>query len=65
MKSFDCVFLFLVLQEFINLVSSESNEVCNKEDRRTIAPEHVLKALQVLKSYPLQSSEKEFFSIKT
>ncbi|KAK4257305.1 hypothetical protein QN277_006908 [Acacia crassicarpa] len=34
--------------EFINLVSSESNEVCNKEDRRTIAPEHVLKALQVL-----------------
>ncbi|KAI9117682.1 hypothetical protein K1719_011848 [Acacia pycnantha] len=34
--------------EFINLVSSESNEVCNREDRRTIAPEHVLKALQVL-----------------
>ncbi|CAJ1944310.1 unnamed protein product [Sphenostylis stenocarpa] len=26
----------------------ESNEVCNKEDKRTIAPEHVLKALQVL-----------------
>uniref|UniRef100_M4EIQ3 Transcription factor CBF/NF-Y/archaeal histone domain-containing protein n=1 Tax=Brassica campestris TaxID=3711 RepID=M4EIQ3_BRACM len=34
--------------EFINLISSESNEVCNKEDKRTIAPEHVLKALQVL-----------------
>ncbi|KAL3016171.1 hypothetical protein AAZX31_06G198400 [Glycine max] len=34
--------------EFINLVSSESNEVCNKEERRTIAPEHVLKALGVL-----------------
>ncbi|XP_010522258.1 PREDICTED: protein Dr1 homolog [Tarenaya hassleriana] len=34
--------------EFINLVSSESNEVCNKEDRRTIAPEHVLRALQDL-----------------
>uniref|UniRef100_A0A251UZ60 Putative histone-fold protein n=1 Tax=Helianthus annuus TaxID=4232 RepID=A0A251UZ60_HELAN len=34
--------------EFINLVSSESNEVCSKEDRKTIAPEHVLKALQVL-----------------
>jgi histone H3/H4 len=33
--------------EFINLISSESNEVCNKEDKRTIAPEHVLKALQV------------------
>ncbi|KAI4338995.1 hypothetical protein MLD38_023987 [Melastoma candidum] len=34
--------------EFINLVSSESNEVCNREDKRTIAPEHVLKALEVL-----------------
>ncbi|XP_019437094.1 PREDICTED: protein Dr1 homolog isoform X2 [Lupinus angustifolius] len=31
--------------EFINLLSSESNEVCGKEERRTIAPEHVLKAL--------------------
>ncbi|KAJ0808542.1 putative transcription factor Hap3/NF-YB family [Helianthus annuus] len=30
--------------EFINLVSSESNEVCSKEDRKTIAPEYVLKA---------------------
>ncbi|PIA39514.1 hypothetical protein AQUCO_02600163v1 [Aquilegia coerulea] len=34
--------------EFINLVSSESNEVCSKEEKRTIAPEHVIKALQVL-----------------
>ncbi|KAK8617102.1 hypothetical protein V6N13_117069 [Hibiscus sabdariffa] len=34
--------------EFINLISSESNEVCNREDKRTIAPEHVLKALQAL-----------------
>lgn len=37
-----------MMAEFINLISSESNEVCNKEDKRTIAPEHVLKALQVL-----------------
>nr|GMC60213.1 protein Dr1 homolog isoform X1 [Ipomoea batatas] len=36
------------ITEFINLISSESNEVCNKEDKRTIAPEHVLKALEVL-----------------
>ena len=36
-----------MIEEFINLVSSESNEVCNREDKRTIAPEHVLKALQV------------------
>ncbi|XP_034893443.1 protein Dr1 homolog isoform X1 [Populus alba] len=34
--------------EFINLVSSESNDVCSREDKRTIAPEHVLKALEVL-----------------
>ncbi|XP_042419916.1 protein Dr1 homolog [Zingiber officinale] len=34
--------------EFINLLSSESNDVCNREDRRTIAPDHVLKALEVL-----------------
>lgn len=33
--------------EFINLISSESNEVCSREEKRTIAPEHVLKALQV------------------
>ncbi|XP_022886353.1 protein Dr1 homolog [Olea europaea var. sylvestris] len=34
--------------EFINLISSESNEVCNREDKKTIAPEHVLKALEGL-----------------
>ncbi|KAL6534962.1 Down-regulator of transcription 1 [Orobanche gracilis] len=40
--------------EFINLISSESNEVCNREDKKTIAPEHVLKALE------LYSIEKKF-----
>lgn len=39
--------LFYALAEFINLISSESNEVCSREEKRTIAPEHVLKALQV------------------
>ncbi|KAK9714388.1 hypothetical protein RND81_06G090600 [Saponaria officinalis] len=34
--------------EFINLVSSESNEVCNREEKKTIAPEHLLKALEGL-----------------
>jgi len=34
--------------EFIHLVSSEANEVCNKENKKTIAPEHVLKALTEL-----------------
>lgn len=43
-----CVLIICIcFVEFINLVSSESNDVCNKEDKRTIAPEHVLKALQV------------------
>lgn len=39
--------------EFINLISSESNEVCSREEKRTIAPEHVLKALEVC-SFPYQ-----------
>nr|GMD34043.1 protein Dr1 homolog isoform X1 [Ipomoea batatas] len=44
-----CVVMdYYCLAEFINLISSESNEVCNREDKRTIAPEHVLKALDVL-----------------
>lgn len=42
--------LFLSPSEFINLISSESNEVCSREDKRTIAPEHVLKALEVFYS---------------
>ena len=44
----DLIIRNVVGPEFINLISSESNEVCNKEDKRTIAPEHVLKALHVL-----------------
>ena len=31
-------FLIECCGEFINLVSSESNEVCNIEDKKTIAP---------------------------
>ncbi|GBG85969.1 hypothetical protein CBR_g40782 [Chara braunii] len=34
--------------EFINLVSSESNDICSNEEKRTIAPEHVIKALEAL-----------------
>ncbi|GFZ07654.1 nuclear factor Y, subunit B12 [Actinidia rufa] len=41
-------FFFYAFTEFINLISSESNEVCSKEEKKTIAPEHVLKALEVL-----------------
>ncbi|CDR88370.1 related to TATA-binding protein-associated phosphoprotein Dr1 protein [Sporisorium scitamineum] len=34
--------------EFIHLLSSESNEVCERDSKKTIAPEHVLKALDDL-----------------
>lgn len=34
--------------EFIQLVSSEANEVATKEQKHTIQPEHVVKALQEL-----------------
>lgn len=28
--------------EFIHLVSSEANDICNKQQKKTISPEHVL-----------------------
>lgn len=34
--------------EFVNLISSEANEVCNKESKTTIHPDHVIKALTEL-----------------
>ncbi len=35
-------------KEFLHLISSESNEVCEKESRKTISPEHVIQALRDL-----------------
>ncbi|KAK0538826.1 negative cofactor 2 transcription regulator complex subunit ncb2 [Tilletia horrida] len=34
--------------EFINLISSESNEICERGAKKTIAPEHVVQALKDL-----------------
>lgn len=34
--------------EFINLISSEANEISGKDNRKTIGPEHVMKALETL-----------------
>lgn len=34
--------------EFVQLLSSEANEICEKEGRKTITPEHVLRALRAL-----------------
>ncbi|KAI7863206.1 histone-fold-containing protein [Spinellus fusiger] len=34
--------------EFIHLIASEANEICEKETKKTIAGEHVVSALQAL-----------------
>ncbi|MGH0155873.1 UNVERIFIED_CONTAM: hypothetical protein FKN15_049433 [Acipenser sinensis] len=34
--------------EFIHLISSEANEICNKSEKKTISPEHVIHALESL-----------------
>ena len=37
--------------EFIQLVASESNEICEQETKKTIIPEHIQTALAVSISY--------------
>ncbi|PFH52684.1 hypothetical protein AMATHDRAFT_139558 [Amanita thiersii Skay4041] len=34
--------------EFIHLISSEANEICEQESKKTIAPEHIIGALKRL-----------------
>ncbi|KAK3088731.1 hypothetical protein FSP39_023090 [Pinctada imbricata] len=34
--------------EFIHFVSSEANDICNKQNKKTISPEHILAALENL-----------------
>ncbi|KAF8164976.1 histone-fold-containing protein [Crassisporium funariophilum] len=34
--------------EFIHLISSEANEICEQENKKTIAPEHIISALSRL-----------------
>ncbi|KAG6334149.1 hypothetical protein ID866_4937 [Astraeus odoratus] len=36
------------LAEFIHLISSEANEICEQESKKTIAPEHIIGALKRL-----------------
>ncbi len=33
--------------EFIHMISTEANEICEQESKKTIAPEHILSALRV------------------
>ena len=35
------------LEEFIHLIASEANDVCEEESKKTIAPEHIISALKV------------------
>jgi hypothetical protein len=39
--------------EFIHLISSEANEICEGESKKTIAPEHIIGALNVSSMYSL------------
>eukprot|EP01113_Clastostelium_recurvatum_P033883 TRINITY_DN4530_c0_g2_i1.p1 TRINITY_DN4530_c0_g2~~TRINITY_DN4530_c0_g2_i1.p1 ORF type:complete len:208 (-),score=69.75 TRINITY_DN4530_c0_g2_i1:46-630(-) len=41
-------FIVECLVEFVHLLSSEANEVCNKDNKKTIAPDHIMKALRQL-----------------
>lgn len=41
-------FFIFVRAEFIHLIASEANEICEKEAKKTIAAEHVITALQTL-----------------
>jgi len=34
--------------EFIHMISTEANDICEKESRKTISPEHVVGAFKVL-----------------
>jgi len=34
--------------QFIHLISSEANEICEQESKKTIAPEHIIGALKRL-----------------
>uniref|UniRef100_A0ACB8F3U1 Down-regulator of transcription 1 n=1 Tax=Sphaerodactylus townsendi TaxID=933632 RepID=A0ACB8F3U1_9SAUR len=34
--------------EFIHLISSEANEICNKSEKKTISPEHVIQGCKLV-----------------
>ncbi|KAJ2785265.1 negative cofactor 2 transcription regulator complex subunit ncb2 [Coemansia interrupta] len=48
--------------EFIHLIASESNEICEKEAKKTIAAEHVLTALRELGFEKYVAEVKEAYS---
>lgn len=57
-------YLFLTyLKEFIHLISSESNEICEKDAKKTIVPEHVVSALKVSAFWALILAYLYFFVV--
>ena len=36
--------------EFIHLIASEANDICNKQNKKTISPEHILTGEEVQKT---------------
>lgn len=42
-----CIANSMLCPEFIHLISSEANEICEQESKKTIAPEHIISALKV------------------
>ncbi|CAH1763465.1 17281_t:CDS:2 [Entrophospora sp. SA101] len=47
--------------EFIRLIASEANDICEKEEKKTIAAEHVISALQSLGFEEYLSEVQEVF----
>ncbi len=33
--------------EFVNMMAAEANNLCSKQNKKTIAPEHIIQALEV------------------
>jgi len=40
--------------EFIHLISSEANDLCNKQQKKTISPEHVLGGMNMIPYEPIE-----------
>lgn len=47
MTTESCYRTHVSVPEFIHLISSEANEICEQESKKTIAPEHIIGALRV------------------
>jgi len=53
------VILIVFTLEFIHLISSEANEICEQENKKTIAPEHIISALTVREAFSSREFEND------